>query len=48
MNIVYAIDKNVYKLALVSVASLLENNKDEEITIFLLHQKNIAFDIQKI
>ncbi len=47
MNIVYAIDKNVYKLALVSVSSLLENNKNEKITIYLLYQKISPFIFKK-
>ncbi len=39
MNIVYAIDKNVYKLALVSFASLLINNKKSDINLYILCRK---------
>ena len=40
MNITYAIDKNVYKLALVSFASLLKNNMQEDIDLYILCKKN--------
>ena len=36
MNIVYAMNKDVYRLALVSFASLLVNNKTEKITLYIL------------
>ena len=44
MNVVYAIDKKVYKLALVSFVSLLKNNFDETINLYVLCQKkNISY-----
>lgn len=36
VNLAYAVDNNVYKLASVSIASFLLNNKDKDIEVFIL------------